>query len=293
METKEAPTTSTTPPASKTANSIKLLAGAVLAVVFVVGLYFVNRLWIAPAVMVHTQAKDSGQHPLAPDFNLTDISGRKLSLSDYHGKVVMLDFWATWCGPCRIEIPGFIALQNRYGNDGLAIIGISMDDGPQPVVDFYKQFRMNYPVAMGNEKLGELYGGIIGLPTTFLIGRDGRIYAKHEGATDVSVFEDEIKQLLADNSAAESTGFKQVGPMVSNDKIELGNPAEINSEVPGVDLTGLTATQKAAFEKHLEGIPCTCGCNFNLLKCRQVDRACGVSRKMAREELTKFLKLHA
>ncbi len=292
MENNEVPTSPESAPPPKRVNAVKLLAGAVLAIVFVIGIYYVNRYWIAPAVMIQTQAKGSSQHPLAPDFSLTDISGKKVNFSDYRGKVVMLDFWATWCGPCRIEIPGFIALQNRYGNEGLAVIGISMDDGPEPVVDFYKQFRMNYPVAMGNEKLGELYGGIIGLPTTFLIGRDGRIYAKHEGATDIAVFEDEIKQLLGENSTAESSSFKQVGRMVSDDKIELGNPAEINSDVPGVDLSKLTAAQKTAFEKHLEGIQCTCGCNYNLLKCRQVDRACGVSRKMARDELAKFSKTH-
>ena len=120
------------------------------------------------------------------------------------GKVVVLDFWATWCGPCRIEIPGFIELQKRYGAQGFTMIGISMDDSPEPVVDFYKELQMNYPVAVGNDRLGELYGGMPGLPTTFLIGRDGRIYAKHVGATDPSVFEAEIKQLLAVGPAGRS-----------------------------------------------------------------------------------------
>jgi cytochrome c biogenesis protein CcmG/thiol:disulfide interchange protein DsbE len=276
------------PNQGKPVRTSKLLIGAVLAVGFVVGIYFVNRYWIAPAVKI--QAKGSSEHPLAPDFSLTDISGRKVSLSDYRGKVVILDFWATWCGPCRIEIPGFIALQNRYGSQGLAVIGVSMDDGPQPVVEFYRQFRMNYPVVMGSDKLGELYGGIIGLPTTFVIGRDGRIYAKHEGATDIAVFQDEVKQLLAENPGSEATSFQQAGPVLADDKIELGNPAEINSEVPGVDLSKLSEAQKKAFEKRLESIQCTCGCNFSVMKCRQVDPGCGISRKIAREEFAKFLK---
>ena len=266
----------------------KLLVGAVMALALMVGLYFVDRLWIAPAVKI--QAKASKDHPLAPDFSLTDISGKKFNLSDYKGKVVILDFWATWCGPCLVEIPGFISLQKRYANEGLAVVGISMDSGQEQVVDFYRQYNMNYRVAVGDARLEELYGGIIGLPTTFVIGRDGRVYAKHEGAMDVSVFEEEVKQLLAAPADAEAAAFQQEGPMTRADQIELGDPKEIDSEVPGVDLSKLTATQKEAFKKVLEGQPCTCGCKMNLLKCRQVDRQCGISRKLAREQFDKFLK---
>jgi thiol-disulfide isomerase/thioredoxin len=110
--------------------------------------------------------------------------------------VVLLDFWATWCVPCREEIPHFVELQDKYRDQGLQIIGVSMDDGPEPVLDFYHRFKMNYPVAMGNAKTGELYGGVLGLPIAFVIGRDGRIYAKHIGATDMSVFEKELVSLL-------------------------------------------------------------------------------------------------
>ena len=172
------------PPENPPAPQIQVARwGALLAVVLVVGLYYVNRYWIAPAVRAQTK-EAMGRHPMAPAFSLTDITGKPLNLSDYQGKVVVLDFWATWCGPCRIEIPGFIELQKRYAAQGFTMIGISMDDSPEPVVDFYKELQMNYPVAVGNDRLGELYGGMPGLPTTFLIGRDGRIYAKHVGATD-------------------------------------------------------------------------------------------------------------
>ena len=137
-----------------------------------------------------------GEHPAAPEFTLTDLQGGKVSLNSYRGKVVLLDFWATWCEPCREEIPRFIALQNEYGAQGLQIIGISMDDDEQPVRDFSAQFKMNYPVAMGNAEIGELYGGILGVPIAFMIGRDGRIYAKHVGATNFATFEDEVLALL-------------------------------------------------------------------------------------------------
>ena len=266
----------------------KLLAGAVVAVLLVVGLYFVNRYWISPAV--RAQTKTNGAHLMAPEFSLTDITGKPLKLSDFRGKVVMLDFWATWCGPCRIEIPGFIQLQKRYGEQGFTVVGISMDDSADPVVGFYKEMQMNYPVAVGNDRLGELYGGVLGLPTTFLIGRDGRIYAKHVGATELEVFEAEIKQLLTQNANEEAAGFHQAGRIFQDDKVELGNPAEIDSEVPGVDISKLTAEQKEAFKKQLAGQQCTCGCKFTLLKCREVDRKCSISRKLAQEQLEAFLK---
>jgi len=276
-----------TPPQSPGVSRSKVAAGAVLALALVVGLYVANRYWIKPATKI--QADGSKEHPAAPDFSLTDISGNKLNLSDYKGKVVMLDFWATWCGPCRIEIPGFIELQSHYANQGFTIVGVSMDDSSEPVVEFYRQFHMNYPVAMGNARLEELYGGILGLPTTFLIGRDGRIYARHEGATDVSVFEDEIKQLLALAPDKEAMSFQPEGYRARGGQIELGDPAEIDSEVPGVNLSKLTAEQKETFKKLLAGQQCPCGCKLTLLKCRQVDRQCAISRKAAREQLEKMM----
>ncbi len=277
-------------------NKGKTLTGALAALVLVVGLYFVNRYWIAPVINRQAQAKGmaaAGNHPVAPDFSLTGISGEKINLAQYKGKVLMVDFWATWCGPCRVEIPGFVELQERYRDQGFAIVGISKDDGLDEVKEFYKQYKMNYPVALANDDVDQLYGGIFGLPTTFLIGRDGRIYAKHTGTTDVSVFEEEVKTLLAAKPNAEAVDFR---PAVarSADDIEVKTPeqvkAENNPDVPGVDISTLTAPQLAHLKQTLKTQQCTCGCNMTVLECRHKDPGCGVSRKMAKDQLEKLSK---
>jgi thiol-disulfide isomerase/thioredoxin len=267
----------------------KIVFGIFLGLVIAVGLYFVNQYWIAPATS--SAAKPTGQYPEAPEFSALSLSGDKIDLKEYRGKVVLLDFWATWCGPCRIEIPGFIELQKKYRDQGLVVIGVSMDNGPQPVREFYDQFHMNYPVVMGSDKLGELYGGIFGLPTSFIIGRDGRIYAKHEGTTDVSVFESEIRELLAAEPGQRVGDFKTAGYTAAKE-IQVSTPAEVNSEVPGVDVSKLAPAEIKEFKAALAKEQCTCGCGFTVLKCREVDPGCQTSLQEARDAYSKFLKSH-
>ncbi len=131
----------------------------------------------------------------APSFSLPDLGGRSVSLADFRGKVVVLDFWATWCPPCRREIPDFIALQKQYGTEGLQIVGIALDE-PEKVQAFARQNGMNYPVLLGTDDVAMRYGGIEGIPTTFIIDRGGRIVNRLEGYRPRSVFEEEIRKLL-------------------------------------------------------------------------------------------------
>jgi cytochrome c biogenesis protein CcmG/thiol:disulfide interchange protein DsbE len=266
--------------------SKRIILGIVLGFIVVGGLYLLNRYWIAPATTL--SAKGDSLRPMAPDFTLTSLSGQSIDLKNYRGKVVLLDFWATWCGPCRIEIPGFEDLERKYGPDGLQIIGVSMDDSPDPVRQFYQQLNMNYPVVMGSDKVGEMYGGIFGLPTSFLIGRDGRIYAKHVGATDEGVFAREIQELLAAAPNQTVTNFETAGGGPGSDDISVETPAEVNSPVPGVDVSKLTPAQLTELKKDLTARQCSCGCGYTVLQCRQVDGSCATSLKMAKDVLAKL-----
>ena len=134
--------------------------------------------------------------PAAADFTVPSINGGSVSLSSLRGKVVIIDFWATWCGPCVYEIPGFIKLKNKYEKDGFEIIGLSVDRDKGAVLDFVRQKEINYPVAFADGELQEKYGGIRGIPTTFLIDRAGRIADKIVGAHEESFFDKKIKDLL-------------------------------------------------------------------------------------------------
>jgi peroxiredoxin len=137
---------------------------------------------------------------IAPDFTLSDSKGASVKLSDYKGQVVLLDFWATWCGGCKVEIPWYMEFQNKYKASGLSVIGVSMDDdGWKSVKPFLEKQPVNYPVVIGNPELAKRYM-VDAMPMTLLIDREGKIADSHVGMVDKDAFEGEIRALLQDSA---------------------------------------------------------------------------------------------
>lgn len=135
---------------------------------------------------------------LAPDFTLQALDGQNMTLSNLRGKAVLLNFWATWCGPCKIEMPWFVELQNQYGAQGLQVVGVAMDDSSKDdIAKFAKDMGVNYPVLLGKEAVGDAYGGVPALPETFFIGRDGKIVDKIIGLKGKAEIEDSVKKALS------------------------------------------------------------------------------------------------
>jgi len=135
----------------------------------------------------------------AADFLLTDLEGKSLDLRDFRGKVVLLDYWATWCAPCKIEVPHLVELQKKYGPEGLQVVGISMDDDSATVRTFAHEFAINYPVALGNAQLAQAYGGVLGLPVAFLIDRNGRIVKRMDGDAKLQGLDREVGELIQED----------------------------------------------------------------------------------------------
>jgi thiol-disulfide isomerase/thioredoxin len=207
----------------------------------------------------------------APEFKLDSIDGKPLTLVSARGKVVLLNFWATWCGPCRAEIPDLIALQSKY-KDELQIIGLTVDDDDVSLIkQVVARTRINYSVGMAPTELRMQYGGIAALPTSFLLDAQGRVVQKHEGLRDPALYETEIRALLGLPIDARVETFEDTG------QIFLAH-ADRASELPGVDLSKLTPQQKQVALHKFNAEGCTCGCNFTLAQCRIYDRNCGVSK---------------
>jgi peroxiredoxin len=146
----------------------------------------------------------------APNFSLKDVDGRAVQLSDFRGKVVLLNFWATWCGPCKIEIPWFVEFERKHRGEGFAVIGISMDDdGWNSVKPFMADAGINYRVLMGNDSIAQLYGGVDSIPITFVIDRAGRIAATHVGLVSKKDYERDLEQVISSPPSAGVSGGNQ------------------------------------------------------------------------------------
>jgi thiol-disulfide isomerase/thioredoxin len=154
--------------------------------------------WTGDAQAANGAVCPAGAKPANLGFTIEDMNGKKVNLSAFKGKVILLDFWATWCGPCRAEIPNFVALQEQYGPQGLQVLGFSVDDPVEKLKPFAAELKMNYPVlvGLGRDDVQDAFGPIWGIPTSMLISRDGRICRKHTGIQGKAKYERDIKALL-------------------------------------------------------------------------------------------------
>jgi thiol-disulfide isomerase/thioredoxin len=212
----------------------------------------------------------------APAFRLRDFEGREISPASLRGKVVIVNFWATWCGPCRAEIPDLIALQAKY-KDTLQVIGISEDEAPADVVKrFAADQKINYPVGMATPEIEKLFPGISALPTSFILDRDSRIVQKHVGMLTARTTEYETRHLagLPVNATIEEVDQTQ--------GLQIVNGAQALT-IPGVDLAALPLAKRTEALQKLNSQPCTCGCDLSLARCRVDDPSCGVSLPLAQQ----------
>jgi thiol-disulfide isomerase/thioredoxin len=217
----------------------------------------------------------SNPQPMPP-FLLADLDNEIVSTAAWQGKVVLLNFWATWCPPCREEIPMMNELSHRY-RDKLQIVGVSMDDSPSAEVKaFAKEIGIDYPIVMGSGALSREYGGVPALPTTFVINTDGRIVEKHEGLYPIEVYDTEIRALLGEHVDAKVETFEDTGQIFLKNAINA-------KELPGVDFKGLTDAQKRAALKKLNSQYCTCGCKLTIAQCRINDSECATSQALAQK----------
>jgi thiol-disulfide isomerase/thioredoxin len=177
---------------------ILFFVGALVAVMLFAGMHLARNFARGPS---------NGQlmGGTAPDFELQTIDGRTLKLSSLRGKAVLLNFWATYCEPCKLEMPWFVELQKQYGPQGFQIVGVAMDDtSTEDIVNFARKLGVNYPILLGKESVGQSYGGVSVLPTTFFLDRNGKVIAREFGLQSRSVFVDHIKEALGQGGTVQA-----------------------------------------------------------------------------------------
>ena len=208
----------------------------------------------------------------APDLKAKDVNGQELSLDAYKGKVVLLNFWATWCGPCRAEIPSLIRIQDAY-KDRLQIIGMDVDDDdPELLREFVKEKGINYPVAITSAPVRLAYGGIAALPTMFIVNQDSKVVQKHVGLLNPALYEIEARALLDMPVPARVETFEDTGEVFLKH-------ADRATMLPGVDTSKLTPEQRMAALHKLNAETCNCGCKYTVAQCRIYDPACNTSKE--------------
>jgi thiol-disulfide isomerase/thioredoxin len=214
-------------------------------------------------------------------FTAADLDGRQISTGAFKGKVVIVNFWATWCPPCRAEIPDLIALQHKYEGT-LQVIGVSQDEVPaEEVKRFATSHGINYPIVMASAEIERLFPGVHALPTSFVIDREGRLVQKHVGMLNAELTELETRSLagLPVNASIEHVDQSQ--------GLSLANGAQA-LKIPGVDLAALPPSKRTEALQKLNGQPCTCGCDLTVARCRVDDPNCGISLPLAREIVQKI-----
>jgi thiol-disulfide isomerase/thioredoxin len=210
---------------------------------------------------------------LAPPLQALDLLGKPVSKDNWAGKVVLVNFWATWCPPCRVEIPELLELKREF-KDRLEIVGISEDDDPPvEVLKFARKQGMTYPIVMATGELIDAYGGVPALPTSFLIDTQGRVVQKHSGLYPIEAYDLEIRSLLGLPTVARVETFVDTG------QVFLRNAANA-TELPGVSFKGLTPDQKKRALRRMNSESCTCGCKLTLSQCRVNDTECPVSGEL-------------
>jgi thiol-disulfide isomerase/thioredoxin len=234
-------------------------------------------------------AQQSGQMPVvrfvsnpqaAPPFLVRDIDGNVISTAEWKDKVVLLNFWATWCPPCREEVPELVDLQTRY-KDRLQVIGISMDDpeDTRTVKKFAVQEGVNYPIVMASREIILEYGGVPALPTSFVVNTESKVVQKHVGLYPTFVYETEVRALLGMPINATVETFKDEG------QVFLKNAA-LATELPDVDFKELTPELKKIALRRMNSETCDCGCRLTLAQCRINDSLCPISKKLAAKVVT-------
>ena len=209
-----------------------------------------------------------------PAVAMHDLDGRTISLADWRGKVIIVNFWATWCPPCRTEIPDLVALQKKYG-DRLQIVGVSQDeDSVDGVRQFVTAHQMNYPIVMMTPELDKVFPGVTALPTSFILDRQSRVVQRHVGLLD------------AVRTEAETRALAGLPVNASIEEVDRAQPARLENaaqatEIPGVDLKRLSPERRALALQKLNTEPCPCGCDNTVAKCRIDDPKCVTSLPLA------------